>query len=374
MSVIAAVGPDQAVERRVVKRFVPTACVYASLDVFGEDEQALQRHRIAEALRRQGASDQVIDTVVARVAAYRHAPGRLALYVADSGQAVHEQRLGGPAPDADIVDYTTPARVRPLLAWGQDRPPYVLVVTDRNGADLTMCAGGDQPAQVRTVKGSDDEIERNAPGGWSQPRYQQRAEDSWRHNAARVADEVAASADAVGAQVLILSGDVRAVQLLTTQLRVTTGTLVYRIAGSRTNDGSQGERPHHIDEILHDAAGIQTRRLLAQFREQLNPGGLSVNGSAETIAALTAGRVDTLLVSDVTGAGVEAEVWFNATHEIYTERVAALTSLGPVRTGPLLDVAVRSALVSGARVRVVDHNVTGAPAGGIGALCRFSGS
>ena len=221
------------------------------------------------------------------------------------------------------------------------------------------------------MEGLDDEIERNAPGGWSQPRYQRRAEDSWRHNAARVADEVGKSLAAVGAQVLILAGDVRAVQLLTADLPITRGTFVYRVAGSRANDGSQDHRQDQIDEVLRDAARIQTRRLLDLFQEQLNPGGLSVTGSADTIAALTAGRVDTLLISDTTPAGAEVEVWFAATHEIYTDGAAALTSPGPVRIGPLGDVAIRSALLSGARVRVIEHDIPGAPDEGIGGLCRF---
>ena len=370
LSVIAAAGANQTVEHGLARRFGPTACVYASLDLFGEDEVDLQRRQIAGSLRHDGASDQVIDAVAARVAAHRHAPGAVAVFAADDGQVLHEQWLRG-ATGSDIVDFTTPVRLLPLLDWSQDRPPYVLVVIDRSGADLTTSAGGDQPAQVTTVEGFDDEIERNAPGGWSQPRYQQRAEDSWRHNAAQVAGAVEKSAASVGAQVLILAGDVRAVQLLTAQLPITPGTLVYRIAGSRTGDGSQADRAHQVDEVLRDAAQSQTRRLLDRFQEQLSPGGLAVAGSADTIAALTAGRVETLLISDATSPGLQVEVWFAATHEIYPDGAAALTSPGPVRIGQLRDVAVRSALLSGARVRIVEHDIPSGPDGGIGALCRF---
>ena len=43
----------------------------------------------------------------------------------------------------------------------------------------------------------------------------------------------------------------------------------------------------------------------------------------------------------------------------------------PVRSGRLIDVAVRSALLSDAHVRVIPQGTPGQPAGGIGALCRY---
>lgn len=370
-SVILAAGAEQQVERGLARRFNSTACVYANLDVFGVDDVELQRRRIAESLRRDGASDPAVEVVTARIAAHRHAPGTLAVFAADDGQVLHEQWLPGFASDAENVAFSTPARLLPMLAWAQDRPPYVLVVTDRSGADLTTCAGGDQPVQVATVEGVDDEIERNAPGGWSQPRYQQRAEDSWRHNAARVAEEVGKSIAAVGAQVLILSGDVRAIQLLTAQLPIVPGLLIYRIAGSRTNDGSQTDRPHQVEEVLRDAASIQSRRLVDQFQDQLSPDGLAVAGPVDTAAALTAGRVEVLLLVDPPGAEVEPDVWFTAAHEVYTDGEDARAASEAVRIGPLRDVAIRSALLSGARVRVIGPDTPGAPMGGIAALCRF---
>jgi hypothetical protein len=51
-------------------------------------------------------------------------------------------------------------------------------------------------------------------GGWSQPRYQRRAEDSWQHNAMAVADAVTQATRDLHAGLLLVAGDVRAVQLL----------------------------------------------------------------------------------------------------------------------------------------------------------------
>jgi hypothetical protein len=44
----------------------------------------------------------------------------------------------------------------------------------------------------------------------------------------------------------------------------------------------------------------------------------------------------------------------------------------PWQSGPLDDVAVRAALMTRAEVRLVAADATGAPAEGIGAICRYA--
>ena len=232
------------------------------------------------------------------------------MFVSQDGSVRHEQVLA----DADIADHAgcqSPAPVTPLLAWGQDRPAYVLVVTDRAGADITADGGAGRPDQTWTVVGPDDEIERKrGPGGWSQPSYQRRVEDSWRHNAASVAQQVVTRAAGVDAQVLVLSGDVRAVQLLSERLPNDPALLVCHISGGRAADGSQAGRDGRVEQVLREAAAGQTARLLAELHEQLAPGGLAVEGVDDTVDALARGRVATLLVQDTPTDSRTA--WFGA--------------------------------------------------------------
>ena len=56
----------------------------------------------------------------------------------------------------------------------------------------------------------------------------------------------------------------------------------------------------------------------------------------------------------------------------YPDHDAAALSGAPVRSGRLIDVAVRSALLSGAHVRVIAQGTPDEPMGGIGALCRYA--
>jgi Bacterial archaeo-eukaryotic release factor family 2 len=59
---------------------------------------------------------------------------------------------------------------------------------------------------------------------------------------------------AVGAQVPVLSGDVRAVQLLSERLPNDHGLLVHHITGSRAADGSQATRPRRVEQALRETA------------------------------------------------------------------------------------------------------------------------
>ena len=133
--------------------------------------------------------------------------------------------------------------VLPLLSWLQRHPPYVEVLIDRTGAEVINVHGGMSSGTRRHVDGPDDEIERNAPGGWAQPRYQRRAEDSWRHNATAVADVAAAALRQVHARLLLLGGDVRAAQLFGDRIRERVTNVVVRpVPGGRHPDGSAPAR------------------------------------------------------------------------------------------------------------------------------------
>ena len=235
-----AAGPTLTAARSIVTPTDPVAYVYASLGITTEaDERDLRSRGSVKNLLRQGASKQATAAIAARIAAAPPTSAILAAFAATDGTMLYEQILA----DAELPDESgcqSPPPVTRLLAWEQNHPPYLLVVTDRTGADITAAAKTGQPEQTWTVGGPDDEIERKqGPGGWSQPAYQHRVEDSWRRTAAHVAEEVTTRAVAVGAQVLVLSGDVRAVQLLSERLPNDHGLLVHHITGSRADLGDR---------------------------------------------------------------------------------------------------------------------------------------
>jgi hypothetical protein len=96
-----------------------------------------------------------------------------------------------------------------------------------------------------------------------------------------------------------------------------------------------------------------------------------VEGAPAVLHALAQGRVRTLLVVDA--GDDERVVWFgDSPSELSGHRAQLEISGTAVRHGRLVDAAVRAAVLTGADVRVLLPGTAGAPAQGLGALCRCS--
>lgn len=351
----------------------PCASVYLSLlppqatTDTGED-LSLRWRALSARLREQGADDATISAVGHHLAALTPWPTQYAVFAAQGAI-----RLAVPLPGSaqpDLARFGAPPDVVGLLAWLQRHPPHVLAVIDRTGADITAVRRGTTAGQTTTVVGPDDEIERNAPGGWAQARYQRRAEDSWHHNAVAVAGAITQALDDVGGSLLLLAGDVRAVQLLQDHLHRhgRPGLQVHSLPGGRSPDGSAEARQSAVAQILANHAAAQSAALLDRFLAQWRPGGAAVEGKAATLAALTEGRVDTLLVAD--DPTDERVAWYGP--NTLCAEIGETADDQWVASGRLTDVAVRAALLTGADVHVLSHQIAGALGDRIGALCRFS--
>ncbi|NUR30202.1 MAG: hypothetical protein HOV83_30860, partial [Catenulispora sp.] len=280
--------------RTLLELPAPILSVYLGHRNPADDDLPARRQAVIALLAALGATEQqtkIVEDVVAGAGRGRPAT---ALFVGADG--AHEQfdLPGSPVPD--LVLRADVPHLAPLLAWRQARPAYVVAMLDRTGADLTIQPEHGGPATIRTVTGPDDEIERNAPGGWSQHRYQQRAEDSWQHNARRVAAEAVAALDRSGARILLLGGDVRAVQYFVEALptRIRHGVTVAKIGGSRYADGGWPSRAHRIAEQLDRVVRGRTDELLAELSDRGGPGGPGGRGPdrpSAVIHALAQGRV-----------------------------------------------------------------------------------
>jgi hypothetical protein len=347
----------------------PGASVYIGLQSVdpGTDtgtDLGLRWKRLSSHLATEGADDATLEAIANDLVEQPAAPAQFAIF-ASRGSVVFHHRLPS-AGGVDHAHFGAPADVLALLAYQQDHPPYVKVLTDRTGADVTMVPRGAVSGPTTVVVGPDDEIERNAPGGWAQARYQRRAEDSWQHNAMQVAREVSQAVQEVGAELLVVAGDVRAVQLLRDHLTngVRQAVAVKHLSGSRRPDGSAALQEVATAQAVAELAMEQTRTLLERFDRERRPGGLAVVGVAATLAALGQGRVDTLIVVD--DPNDERVAWFGPTN------TAAQKRTGPEdRPGRMVDVAIRAALLSDADVQVVSREQAPGLRQGIGALCRY---
>jgi hypothetical protein len=352
----------------------PWASVYVGLsdrDPQGRPvERSARWHALATALLDDGAPAGLVAAVGGAVESEPPGPALLAVFAAADGPVPLFRVPGLAEPDA--AGFGPLPRVLPLLGWLQERPAHVVVVTDRTGADVEAVAVGGRSRRW-TVTGPDDEIERNAPGGWAQARYQHRAEDSWAHNAARVAEAVATAVRECDARLVVVAGDVRAVQLLEDRLPegVRKRVAWRHVPGGRSPDGSQHTRPDRVDDALRELVDREVVALLGRFAQERAPGGSGVEGVPQTFDALGRGAVAALLL--VRGALDGRAAWFGPqpAHVLADGDALPPADWGPAVRAPLVDVAVRAALGARGQVRVVPDGLPGSPAEGIGAFCRF---
>jgi Bacterial archaeo-eukaryotic release factor family 2 len=319
-------------------------------------------------LQERGVPKEVLDAVDPLVEGAHTAGRTLAAIVSVDGAAYHAGLASRPARDA-LARWGTTPYVLPLLAHAQSLVPFVAVLASRASAEIVAkLPDGERSEQVEGEQGP--HLTRSAPGGWSQPRHQHRAEVIWERNASEVADVLARIVDETRPRFVAAAGDVRALQLLRDQSPKRAQELL-RVVG--------GEVPS-LDRVLDEAANLveaeargDAEALLARFAQERGrgPGGLAAEGAAGTLQALARAQVEVLLVAD--DPDDERSAWFGAAPQQVAVDRAAVEAMGepmPVQ-GRLVDVAVRAALGTSADVHVLDPADTG-PGDGLGALLRFT--
>jgi hypothetical protein len=296
-----------------------------------------------------------------------HLEGRCLAAVATKGGLLHAEH--GPEPPPQDATWAALPSLLPIIEWRQQRPGHVLVLTDRRGADLYAFRFGRADIH-REAGGADDPLARSGPGGWSQRRYQQRAENTWEENAKDVAVEVERLVDAVDARLVLVAGDVRAVQLLREALRPELNASLHEIGGGRTADGSEEEIEVEVERLVDVWAGQSTTELIKWFEQERGQQDKAASGAADVLAALAMSQVEVLLVAD--GAADGRTAWFGrapAQVDLSREDVEALGARDTAEAS-LIDVCIRTALLIGARIAVVPAQA-GIPEG-IGAVLRWA--
>jgi hypothetical protein len=271
----------------------------------------------------------LLDELDAVVSDLAHDDGAAVALVQSSTGAVIVDPLIEPvaAPKAHVDALP---RLATIIENRQRTLPHIVVETDRAGAGITAFHGVSLVAR-ETVEGETLHIHRGHPGGWSQRRFQQRAENSWEHNADDVADAVLALAGRIDPVVVAIAGEVQARNLVADALEPNLGDVVVRLE-SGDPDGIADE----VVRLLSDRVARGQRAAAEQLRER-SAGGTAVTTASETVDALAERRVATLLVADDDG-------------ELPVLDSDLLGASAGTRT---VDGAIRAALLSDAEVIVV---------------------
>lgn len=325
-------------------------------------------------LRKQAAASGAPEAVLAAADPLvdgAHLEGAtLAVVATEQGGVLYQAHEPDP-PGRDIARWSMLPYVAPLIEWRQSMPAHVVVLTDRIGADIHVFFR-EQPGVHLEVEGETAHITRSHPGGWSQKRFQQTAENLWEENAADVAARLAEVVAEVDPRLVVAAGDVRALQFMEEHLPGRVLDRLTVIDGGRAVDGGVDAVAEDVVKLVASAVAEDTVALLESFREERGQHDRAADGVAATVAALNRAQVETLLVHD--DPDDERTIWFGSEAVPVGLEPADLDDLGVAfpEKGRLVDGLIRAALGTGAAVRIIPTTGANGPADGVGAILRYA--
>jgi len=214
----------------------------------------------------------------------------------------------------------------------------------------------------------DRQPRRHDQGGWSQVRMQRHVDELASEHLREVAAELDRRVRAFGQiQVVVVSPEETWAELSSLLSQEARGAL----AGWTHAEAHSG--PAELLEValpvVERARAAEEERLLERWREEAGRGARASAGWADTLAAVSDGRVETLLASD--GAAREAWRCPQCGRLSASEGACPLdgTAMGLIADG--VDAAVQRTLVQGGTVRIAVQSRALDPVEGIGALLRF---
>jgi hypothetical protein len=217
--------------------------------------------------------------------------------------ACHHQGVFEPVPlDVPVDSGFTVGPIpmlRQLARAADDYPPYAILAADQRDAFLWLMEGQtwDRGIQLEAT----GYPRKQQQGGWSQQRYQNRADERVEAFARTIAEETRRAFEAVNAPVpydyLIISANEQMFTLLTSELHETIKELVL---GQITLpiDANITEVTAAAQPLVEEAERKREMEAVQAVRDGVGAGGRGVAGAVDTITALETGQVMTLVMND----------------------------------------------------------------------------
>jgi len=229
--------------------------------------------------------------------------------VACAAQGAFEPLLLGFPIEDRIVTGPTPA-LRRLAQVAEDAPTFAVLAASQVEANLFIIV------QSRRDLGLQVEASgfprKQMQGGWSQRRYQNRADERVEAFARTVAEETRRVFDETGAVALVLAGEEQIATALTDAFHQTVrDKLVGTI--SLPPDADFGDILEAALPVVEQAERARELVAVETVREGAGPGGKAVTGAVETLTALQTGQVMTLVMND----DFAAPGWADFTFPVY---------------------------------------------------------
>jgi hypothetical protein len=319
-----------------------------------------------EQLASQGADPATLDAVAEVVTDPANAGSGIAVFARQG--TVRLRAALRAAPRREISRLAALPHIMPMLAQRPAQVPHLRVTANREGGEI-LVRTGDAIADDEQVRGHDWPVHKSPSGGWSQLSHQRSVEHTWDENAKELARQVTEAAAGIGAERIIVAGDVRTRALLLDHLSPPLREAVVLV--DREVPAGDPATAEMADEIIDAQLEQAARDRFSQWHEQLAR-GLAVEGLADTTAALADGRAAAVFIADEPGSTAEAWVGPEGTDLALTAR--RLTGRGvsdPVTERADAAIA-RAVACTDAELFFLPGDVP-EPRDGIGASLRYAG-
>lgn len=267
----------------------------------GEKDIANRWRAARRALEHQGAPTAVLDALEDAVRRPTHEGGERGRVLVADVDGVLVDRMLRHAPTAPTAVWLpVPALLQAALA-ADEAVDALCVAVDRAGADFWSCdAEGRDAGRRETYTAPHDEVSKTSSPGTKRATIESRAEDTWERNAAAVAAEIDRRVAQQRPEVVLLTGDVRAVKSVRSDLGQAAAVRTVEVSG-----GGRGGAGVHADAFaaaVEDALDSYRERrrevTLAEYRQDQGREEGAVTSVDDVVAVLARGQVKELVLSE----------------------------------------------------------------------------
>jgi peptide subunit release factor 1 (eRF1) len=329
--------------------------------VFGERAKALGEH---------SPERESFDKDVKRIEEYLErtdaTSGQALAIFASSGADLFEViPLQAPLAEHSLFISSVP-HLYPLAKVVENYPRYAAVMLDTNKARIFVF-GGETEREKKIVG---EKTRRNSKGGWSQARYQRRADNFHMLHIKEVVETLAKIVREEDIQHVVVAGADVAMPILREQLPKELADKVVEIGPHE--EGESGSFLERTMAALREKDAETDVEKVQELLDAWKSGGLGVAGPEATLSAFQLGQVDELII---TGSPETLKSVQSLPEDAAPGDVQAITTnpagAADEKRLKLSDELITRAQQTSARIRFIEDASLLADVGGVGALLRF---
>jgi peptide subunit release factor 1 (eRF1) len=256
----------------------------------------------------------------------------------------------------------------PLAKLIDSYPRYASVMLDTNKARIIVSslATAERQEEIKS-----DKTRRTSKGGWSQARYQRRAEDMHLHHMKEVVETLDKIVREEKINQIVVAADENVLPKLKEQLpKHLAEMIVDNVTLQRYGAAGDAMLENTFDAIRAKDAETDVEKV-QELMDEWQGSGLGVAGPEATLRAFELGQVEELIITgSVDTLKPVQKLPDNATAEMTAETSAPNASIDEARL-KLSAELIKRAHQTAARIRFIEDATLLEEVGGVGALLRF---